>query len=194
MNNEYPNIERLLRQRLRQDPDPAQDLIDKLSHIKHRAFFDKPEILQMCAWKSPRPRRLYDSNSDADIRKVSIRAFAAQCEVERVRLLTSLKGVGVPTASAILTLTNPQDYGVIDIRVWQQLYYYGEVVSRGSGVGLSVENWLEYLQRLRFWARKFKVRARDVEMILFEYHKESQEGTLYRTASDRKKVLTSKTE
>jgi thermostable 8-oxoguanine DNA glycosylase len=188
--NEYPNIERLLRRRLRQSPDPAQGLIDKLSHIKHQAFFDKPEFLQMCAWKSPRPRRLYDSNTNAEIRKVSIKVFAAQCEEEKVELLTNLKGVGVPTASAILTLINPQDYGVIDIRVWQQLYSYGAVVSRGSGVGLSVENWLEYLQRLRVWARKFDVTARDVERVLFEYHKENQEGSLYRTASDRKKVLT----
>ncbi len=132
----------------------------------------------MCSWKSPRPRHLYQMNSSAVIRRVSIKVFAAKCERRRIELLTSLKGVGVPTASAILTLTDPQDYGVINIRVWQLLYQYGAVATRPSGVGFSCENWLEFLERLRYWARKFNVTVRDVERALFEHHRDNQEGTL----------------
>lgn len=176
----YSNIERVLNRRLRKTPDPAEDLISKLSHIKQQAYFNKSEFLAMCSWKSPRPRHLYQSNSSAKIRRVSIDLFAAKCEKQRVELLTSLKGVGVPTASAILTLTDPKDYGVIDIRVWQLLYQCGAVRTRPSGVGFSCENWLEFLERLRHWARKFDVTVRDVERALFEHHKESQEGTLYK--------------
>jgi thermostable 8-oxoguanine DNA glycosylase len=189
MKNKNASIERLLRQRLRKNPDPAQGLICKLSHIKQQAHFNKSEFLQMCSWKSPRPRRLYESNSCAEIRRVSIKVFAAECEKEKVELLTNLKGVGVPTASAILTLTNPQDYGVIDIRVWQLLYRNGVVVSKPSGVGFSCENWIEYLQRLRSWAQKFNVGVRDVERVLFEYHKEKQEGQLYRAGTESKARL-----
>jgi thermostable 8-oxoguanine DNA glycosylase len=174
------NIEGILNLQLGKTPDPSEDLISKLSHIKQRAYFDKPEFLEMCSWKSPRPRHLYQSNSSADIRRVSIKLFAAECEKQKVELLTSLKGVGVPTASAILTLTDPQDYGVIDIRVWQLLYQYGAVATRPSGVGFSTENWLEFLERLRYWARKFNVTVRDVERALFEHHKEHQSGGLYR--------------
>jgi thermostable 8-oxoguanine DNA glycosylase len=185
MKGEYSNIERILNLRLRKEPDPAQDVIRRLSHIKGQAYFNKREFLEMCGWKSPRPRRLYESNSVAEVRRVSIGVFAAECEKKRVELLTTLKGVGIPTASAILTLTDPQDYGVIDIRVWQLLYQYGAVASRPSGVGFSCENWLEYLERLRHWARKFDTTARDVEIRLFEYHKEHQAGLLYRTGSNR---------
>ncbi|HEX5731604.1 MAG TPA: hypothetical protein VF131_02125 [Blastocatellia bacterium] len=172
-------LERLLYRRLQKSPDPAQDLISKLSHVKQQAYFNKPEFLEMCSWKSPRPRHLYQSNSSALIRRVSIEVFAADCEKQKVELLTSLKGVGVPTASAILTLIDPQDYGVIDIRVWQLLYQCGAVATRPSGVGFSCENWLEFLERLRDWARNFNVTVRDVERALFEHHKENQEGTLY---------------
>ncbi|HJQ71324.1 MAG TPA: hypothetical protein VKA70_20265 [Blastocatellia bacterium] len=180
MKNRDSSIDKVLEQRLRRTPDPATDLIDKLSHIKQRAYFNKLEFLAMCSWKSPRPRRLYESNSGAQIRRASIELFAAKCEKQRVELLTKLKGVGVPTASAILTLTDPQDYGVIDIRVWQVLYHYGAVATRASGVGFSSENWLEFLERLRYWARKFNVSVRDVERALFEHHRENQEGRLYR--------------
>lgn len=185
MKGEYSSIERILNLRLRKEPDPAQDVISRLSHIKGQAYFNKREFLEMCGWKSPRPRRLYESNSVADVRRVSIKVFAAECEKKRVELLTTLKGVGIPTASAILTLTDPQDYGVIDIRVWQLLYQYGAVTSRPSGVGFSCENWLEYLERLRHWARQFDTTAWDVEIRLFEYHKEHQAGRLYRAGSNR---------
>lgn len=180
MKSKRLNIRGILSLRLGKIPDPAEDLISKLSHVKQQAYFNKPEFLAMCSWKSPRPRHLYQSNSSADIRRVSLKLFAAECEKQRIELLTSLKGVGVPTASAILTLTDPQDYGVIDIRVWQLLYRCGAVRTRPSGVGFSCENWLEFLERLRHWARKFDVTVRDVERALFEHHKESQEGTLYK--------------
>lgn len=186
MKNENSSIEIILRQRLRKTPDPAQGLINKLSHIKQQAYFNKSEFIQMCSWKSPRPRRLYESNSNAVIRRVSIKVFAAGCEKEKVELLTNLKGVRIPTASAILTLTDPQNYGVIDIRVWQVLYSYGVVINRPSGVGFSFENWIKYLERLRFWAKNFNVTVREVERVMFEHHKENQEGTLYRTGSNRK--------
>ena len=180
MKSSYSKIERLLNLRLQKEPDPAEELITRLSHAKKQGYFNKPEFLVMCSWKSPRPRHLYQSNSGAEIRRVSIKLFAAECEKQKVELLTSLKGVGVPTAAAILTLTDPQDYGVIDIRVWQLLYQYGAVATRPSGVGFSTENWLEFLERLRYWARKFNVTVRDVERALFEHHKEHQSGGLYR--------------
>ena len=180
MKSKNSNIEGVLNLRLRSDTDPAQELIDKLMHIKQQAYFNRPEFLRMCSWKSPRPRHLYQSNSSARIRSVSTKVFAAESERERIELLTSLKGVGVPTASAILTLTDPQAYGVIDIRVWQLLYRFGAVRTRPSGAGFSLDNWIEFLEGLRYWAQKFKASARDVERALFEHHKENQVGTLYR--------------
>lgn len=185
MKSKNPGIERLLDRRLRKKPDPAQDLIDELSHIKNQAYFEKPEFLRMCSWKSPRPRRFYESNSDAEIRRVSNKLFSEECEKSKIELLTGLRGVAIPTASAILTLTNPSDYGVIDIRAWQLLYLYGKVTSRPSGTGFSIDNWIEYLQRLRFWAQKFGVTARDVEIVLFDYHKEKQQETLYGKSGNR---------
>jgi hypothetical protein len=155
-------------------------LIGRLSHIKPQARFSKREFLEMCMWKSPRPRRLYESNSSAEIRAVSIKVFAARSEREKAELLTTLKGVALPTASAILTLTDPQDYGVIDIRVWQLLHRCGAVTGRASGVGFSLDNWIEFLDMLRECARKFDASVREVERVLFDYHKEYQSGTLYR--------------
>ena len=179
MKKEFADIQELLQHRLVKDADPAQELMNRLKHIKSKGYFTKPEFLEMCNWKSPRPRRHFESNSPTKVIEVSKEVFATEYEKRRIDLLTSLKGVNIPTASAILTLTDPQAYGVIDIRVWKLLYLYKSVTDNPAGTDFSFRHWFHYLKKLRYWAERLDVSARAVERTLFEYHKEIQEGTLY---------------
>ena len=79
-----------------------------------------------------------------------------------MNLLTTLHGVSVPTASAILTLLDPNRYGVLDIRVWQLLFAIDSVSTNPRGVGFNFKNWYDYLRRLRYHAREMSVSARTV--------------------------------
>lgn len=137
----------------------------------------------MCRWKSPRGIRHCESNSHHRLREVSRGLFRTRVEAERLELLTSLAGVGIPTASAILTLTDPRRYGVIDIRAWQELFRMGAVQDRPGGQGFTPEHWLQYLDILRTEAARLEVTARQVEYSLFTSHQARQEGTLYRTTA-----------
>ncbi len=94
-------------------------------------------------------------------------------------LLTGLRGVSVPTASAILTLVDPRRYGVLDIRAWQLLVGLGTVRRRPSGRGFTLRDWLEYLGELRRHARRLAVPARTIELTLFVCHSRLQKGRLY---------------
>lgn len=96
-----------------------------------------------------------------------------------MELLTSLKGVSVPTASAILTLIDPERYGVLDIRVWQLLFAIDSVSRNPRGRGFTFTQWHQYLGELRHYAREFAVSARAVELTLFKYHRKIQRGRLY---------------
>lgn len=40
----------------------------------------------------------------------------------RVGVLSALPGIGVPVASAVLAMAEPQEYGIIDVRAWLQLF------------------------------------------------------------------------
>jgi hypothetical protein len=91
----------------------------------------------------------------------------------------SLRGVGVPIASSVLTLTNPSRYGVIDIRVWQLLYHMGAVDSNPGGVGLTCTQWNQFLIIIRSLGKLFDVTPRDIERTLFHIHELYQDGTLY---------------
>ncbi|MDP1859845.1 MAG: hypothetical protein Q8K82_14325 [Gemmatimonadaceae bacterium] len=82
-------------------------------------------------------------------------------------------------ASAILTLTNPKRYGVIDIRVWTLLYRFGSVTDRASGIGLDFKHWYRYLVILRHHARRLKTDVRAIERTLFFHHRRFARGRLY---------------
>ena len=94
--------------------------------------------------------------------------------------LTRLNGVSVPMASAILMLTNPRRYGVIDIRVWQLLYNMGTVTTNPDGVSFNFKQWSRFLKVIRYFAGKYNVGARDIERTLFNVHSRYQKGTLYK--------------
>lgn len=155
------------------------DLMRALSHIKRSKVVTKDEFLNICRWKSARPLSHYRKNSESTIQSVLKSVLSTRSERHRLGLLTSLKGVGVPTASAILTLIDPQRYGVIDIRVWQLLYAINSVRSNPAGAGFTFRHWYHYLCKLRYWAKRLKTSTRLVELTLFKHHKKLQTGKLY---------------
>ena len=82
-------------------------------------------------------------------------------------------------ASAILTLLDPQRYGVLDIRAWQMLYSVRGVDANPAGRGFTVGQWIHYLETLRRHARRLRASARAVEYTLFLCHRRRQRGLLY---------------
>ncbi len=154
-------------------------LIKELEHVKKHGYLTKDEFLKIGMWKSPRPKQLYLKNSEEEIISTSKEVLSTDYEKRKLELLDKLKGVSILTASAILTLTDPKNYGVIDIRVWQILFLYGSVKVKPTGTNFSFENWYNYLMKLRYYAKRFNVSARDIELTIFMHHKKIQEGNLY---------------
>ena len=76
-------------------------------------------------------------NSEEEVISTSKGVLSTDFEKRRLELLVELKGVAIPTASAILTLIDPENYGVIDIRVWQVLFLYGSVKVKPTGTNFS---------------------------------------------------------
>ena len=155
-------------------------LIRELRQARERGYLKRDELEKVCRWKSARAIRLIKSNSGARVRTATRRALATRNERRRLQALMTLNGVSVPMASAILMLLQPHRYGVIDIRVWQVLYAMDAVTKKSSGVGFNFNNWYQFLMIIRYFAKKFRVGARDVERSLFLAHQAYQRGTLYR--------------
>jgi hypothetical protein len=61
--------------------------------------------------------------------------------IVRTGILTSLPGVGVPVASAILAMSEPEKYAIIDFRAWKQLF-------GGSRRSFSTTDYLVYMREV----------------------------------------------
>ena len=163
---------------LEEDPGTAA-LIHRLRHVKRAGGFTRAEFLAMCRWKSPRALPRCRRNPAPRIRAVSRAVLTTRSERRRMEQLTALRGVGVPMASAILTLLDPRRYGVLDIRVWQLLFALRSVGVNARGRGFTVDQWLGYLRELRRHARACGVTPRALEWTLFCHHRAAQTGRLY---------------
>jgi hypothetical protein len=176
----YRSLDALLaRELIREEHEPTAALMRDLRGVRGRGGFTRTEFRLMCRWKSPRARLLWEKNSAARVRAVSRAVLATRDERRRMELLTALHGVGVPMASAILTLIDPRRYGVLDIRAWQLLFAIRSVEANRRGQGFTIAQWLDFLAALRTHARRLGVSARMVEYTLFHCHRKFQKGTLY---------------
>lgn len=176
----YATLDALLRGELvREEHPPTAALMRDLAGVRARGVFTREEFRRMCRWKSPRARLLWEANPAARIRAVSRAVLTTRSERRRMELLTSLRGVGVPIASAILTLIDPRRYGVLDIRAWQLLFAIRSVTANQRGRGFTIAQWEQYLSALRRHAQDLGVTARTVEYTLFRCHRRLQQGNLY---------------
>jgi len=182
MEKRYSNIQSLLSACLVHDEySDTAPLIASLSHVSETSYFTRNEFLTMCKWKEPRERcrQNWASNTEDEVRTLSAQAFGAPDEARRILHLCRLRGVGIPVASAFLALTDPERYGVIDIRVWQLLALYQEVDYDPDGRTLQVLHWLDYLDKIRLWAGEQKVSVRTIKRTLFQHHRDIQTERLY---------------
>ena len=162
-----------------EEDERTAELIKLLRHVKQEKILTKAYLVAICRWKSPRTINLIESNHPATIKSLTKKALTTRSERQKIEYLTKLNGVGIPMASAILTLTNPKRYGVIDIRVWQLLFAINSVQTKPKGIGFTFKNWYHYLKILRYHAKELGVCVRYVERTLFLNHRKLQKGILY---------------
>lgn len=180
MKKHYTNLAELIKKNIKDDETgDALGLIKFLDDVNKKGYLTKDQFYKVAMWKTPRPKKHYLKNSEKHIIKVLKLVLDSQDDCEKITLLISLKGVSIAVASALLTIINPKNYGIIDIRVWQLLYLYGEVNTKPKGQGFNLNNYLDYLTILRKYASQFNVNVRDIERTLFFHHREIQEGNLY---------------
>jgi hypothetical protein len=118
-------------------------------------------------WKSARIAGLIEENSPSAVAK-ALRFATDKRTSEKwaIETLCELKGVGIPVASAILTMVYPDRYTIIDFRALKALG-----IQRGAGEE-TADFYLEYLQGCRSLARDYKISLRTLDRALWQWSKE----------------------
>jgi thermostable 8-oxoguanine DNA glycosylase len=150
--------------------------------LKEQGFLTKEVALKILKWKSPRPLKHYEKNTDDDFELITKNAFLQTNEKLKIHILTALTGVNYPSASAILMFYDQTKYPVIDIRVWRQLHKNQFVTENPNGQNFRLSQWIKYLDVIRKISKELEISPRQLEKRLFDYDKLTQIGTLYKTS------------
>lgn len=137
---------------------------------RRRFYLTLPELLEVARWKLEgqygRAERHFERLTSPMVRTVTAAAFSIagpDDDLEtglRASLLTSLPGVGLPIASAVLTLVEPKRYAVIDFRAWRALF--------GSDrTSFGVADYRSFMAALRTQAASERTTPRAVELRLW---------------------------
>ena len=140
--------------------------------IKLRGFIEFNEFYKICMWKSVRQKQNYLKNKNI-VKDISKKVFADadRDEASKMKQLCELRGVGIRTASAILTVVSPDQYAVMDVRCIQMLNKIGIKIRES----ITINRWLEYLKIMRKLSRENNLTPRQVDQILFSMHREMLE-------------------
>lgn len=117
------------------------------------------------AFVKPTLRHLRSNSEDA-IRDAIETAVTASAIRDKVAALTSLKGIGVPVASAIMLFIDPDQYTVIDVRAWRALRSMGHLDQELPDVP-TIEEYLIYLGACWTLANEYDVSLRTLDRALW---------------------------
>lgn len=167
------------------EDETTQNLFSLSLKIKKQGHLTKDQAISILKWKSPRPLKYYNMNSDEDFTKITRLSFTQKDEKIKIHILTALIGVKYPAASALLMFYDKTQYPIIDIRVWKQLYKNNLLTENPNGQAFTLGQWNNYLTVIRQIANENGLTARQIEKRLFDYDRKTQRGTLYKKYDTR---------
>jgi len=139
--------------------------------IRVQGYVRAHELYEIARWKSPRRAGLVRENPPHVVEEVTGLALSLKDDHPdyAADLLTVLRGVSLPTASTVLTVVDPQHFGIIDIRAWNSLSRWrpSEFPRKRQGA-FSLKEFVRYLGTIRALAQESGLSCREVDMALWQ--------------------------
>lgn len=148
------------------DDDSAEykQLRKKVANQKH---LTRADLIDIGRWKSPRPTKHYESNSEGDVRAITEISFDTKNERARIGILLSLHGVSFPLASTILHFKFPNHYPILDFRALWSLGWKKPSSYR-------FEFWQAYCEEIWRIKKQTGLNIRTIDKALWQFSKEKQ--------------------
>ena len=152
--------------------DEEVERLDSLPSAFEEGEWSREDLEWIIRWKvgvfeKPIIRHL-EENDDDEVRQKVEKAVHGTKMRSRIGALTSLKGIGVPVASAILTFIDPREFPVIDVRAWDALQEAGYISEENElSEDPTVDEYLFYIGICRALASEYDVSLRKLDMALW---------------------------
>lgn len=185
MNKIFNDKEQILELVSRTDnKDKTKELtnhFDKLKKERVPFYLTDVELNEIFVWKLRsqigRQEEKRKENTDENVRTITEAAFAITHSDKnyettlKLKLLTTLTGVGIPVASAILTLCFPTEYSVIDFRNWRQIYKSDE-----AKTSYTASEYVEYLKTIKEMANEYGVTPQEIDIAIWQLDIDSKKN------------------
>ena len=160
-----------------EEKDPFFNNISKAIHKKGQ--ISKDDLVAIYTWKTKRWSKNIDENLNniKDISKILLSSDTSLSD--KLDKLTETKGVGIPRASAVLTVIYPKKYCIVDFWAWHGLLTllrgkyndseYLKALNYYKNYLSSKESYYFYLKQIKEIANDFGKTPRIIELILFTF-------------------------
>ena len=141
---------------------------DVSKNFQKHGYLTPEEFFAIVIWKSNRAKtniRKGIRKSGKTVRSITSKVYLAKEPEKKLNILVSISGIGIPLASAILTVCYPKEFTVVDYRACASLKDFGEEIT-GNPTSKD-SSYFEYLKKCRKLAGKFKLSLRDFDRILW---------------------------
>lgn len=153
--------------------------IQKLKEERQEFYLTFYEFERILRWKLTsqfgRQKKIREKNTDSNVRIITKAAFAVNHTEKnfeialKLKILTTLTGVEIPVASAILTLCYPELYSVIDFRNWRQIYNTDK-----KKTNYTVKEYIDYLHKIRDYANNYGITPQQMDIAIWQKDKEER--------------------
>lgn len=157
--------------------DEEEDLYNKGDEEELRKIFQenniviKNDLVRIIKWKfqggllgrQKRILKLLEDNEELFIEEVSKSAFKSKDDEVRLKLLSSIKGIGNALSSVILTFYDPQIYGVLDIHAWRGLFG-----KEPKDIFSNSKQAIKFFNKLREISSETGLSCREIEKAIFK--------------------------
>lgn len=129
--------------------DPEKNVFPELgfSKAKQGRKLSKWDLLLILKWKLG---RIKDSNSDTidddkmdSINKAVEDARKPGCKIDALKALDEIPGIGLATATAILTVCYPHEFTIIDQRMLEELELFPSRLAEHKRKKYDTDDWTE---------------------------------------------------
>lgn len=135
--------------------------------FKKNRYLDRENFIELCLWKSRRPKKSYERNSEELIKEITKFSLKTKNEEARVKSLTCLYGVSFPVATTILHFAFPDKYSIMDFRaIWS--------LGWEKPASYTFDFWEKYYSEIQKLSKKFSLPIRTIDKALWQYSKENQ--------------------
>ena len=149
--------------------DLEKQLFGKINrNFRENRTLSDEEFFKIIIWKSNRVKgKVLEGirKSKKSVKQIMRDVYNVKIPEEKIKILTSIKGIGLPIASAILTVCYPNKFTILDYRVWDILFKDKKVKSKNPPKTIS--EYLDYVDICKNYAKKLKLSLRDFDRAMW---------------------------